>query len=683
MVGGHCVKSLSTRIDLSGAPECDKKRAQGTRTPYRQTIDTWSFGCVLSAVATWVVLGSQAYENYGKIRGFAISKLSERQKNGEKIRVPACNDAFHNGFEVLPEVLAWHNHLRNSAKRADTITRRVLNLVDEKMLVSNPTERVTSSMLCTELDEILHLAEREHKTAIDDGTLRKETPEILEALLKLDELAPVNASTLSANVSEKDSQLLPASNSDRKGKRLDNIVRAKTANRVDAIKKYLSTSLTDTELCESPTNLLAAVQMNSTFPAQDTMGLVRPRIMVSPSTESNHKSGLDCLSIPISPSDANVLQNHAANTPPRNREETHSESRRSRSISTSSLSPSAAHGGMPSVHGTDDRTTGAALIPPRSYENITELPGHLRNQDEAVGSGAQTTSAAELQSHRPARHPSLDDYHSRLTTLSNLRARDNSSHPVSSGPQPWLNPSTTAIYQEYHRLTRIWDEKSGPWAAILRRPPPMDEQLARFISNGDRDIVRTTGAFRPPGYRTSHACADNLFTLQKFVVDNAPSMRSHWDHVKITLLALAMKIGPLDDDGLDLVYTIGTTRSRLSGVKGFEIRDKFRQSLEKAGRNMEEQHEYHTNMAETLRSLFDAYIDTKKKQTLIVLTDGLWLGSKSKVDVEDAIKRFLTTRIKPLGKMETRWFTIQFISFGQDREALDRLKRLDDDLFPK
>lgn len=47
-----------------GAPECDRRATGGTLTPYSQTIDTWSFGCVLSAVATWVVLGSHAYDNY-------------------------------------------------------------------------------------------------------------------------------------------------------------------------------------------------------------------------------------------------------------------------------------------------------------------------------------------------------------------------------------------------------------------------------------------------------------------------------------------------------------------------------------------------------------------------------------------------------------------------------------------
>jgi len=55
-----------------GAPECDYKRSK-TTTPHLQTIDTWSFGCVLSAVATWVILGSKAYDNYRQVRMMEIA----------------------------------------------------------------------------------------------------------------------------------------------------------------------------------------------------------------------------------------------------------------------------------------------------------------------------------------------------------------------------------------------------------------------------------------------------------------------------------------------------------------------------------------------------------------------------------------------------------------------------------
>lgn len=139
-----------------------------------------------------------------------------------------------------------------------------------------------------------------------------------------------------------------------------------------------------------------------------------------------------------------------------------------------------------------------------------------------------------------------------------------------------------------------------------------------------------------------------------------------------------MKVGRLDKDGLDLLFTIGNTHD-LNDIKGDNIQQKFERSMAQACREIEQRD--HTDMADTLRKRFDAYINIKKKQTLIILTDGLWEGgAASKDDVEDAVKEFVLNLTKKRKKMEKRWFTIQFISFGDDPAALERLEKLDDKL---
>jgi hypothetical protein len=154
-------------------------------------------------------------------------------------------------------------------------------------------------------------------------------------------------------------------------------------------------------------------------------------------------------------------------------------------------------------------------------------------------------------------------------------------------------------------------------------------------------------------------------------------MKPHWAVATQVLITLAMKIGPLDKDGLDLIYTIGSNYNRKE-VTGWAIPKTFRNSMQSSGEEIN--HMYKTNMKETLEKIFDRYTDTSKKMTLIVLTDGLWEGCANNDDVEKLIASFLT-KLKPrLKKWESRWFSIQFVSFGENEPALDRLRNLDDNM---
>lgn len=163
------------------------------------------------------------------------------------------------------------------------------------------------------------------------------------------------------------------------------------------------------------------------------------------------------------------------------------------------------------------------------------------------------------------------------------------------------------------------------------------------------------------------------------MVDNAYSMLPHWENLKITLLALAMKIGSLDKDGLDLVYTCGDTNNVIR-AKGWDIPTEFGQSIDRAKSIMDQNDQ--TNIEETLSKCFDSHSTTNKsqRQTLIVLTNGLWEGSTDWNSAEKEIARYINTLRENIKKREKRWFTIQFISFGQNQKALKRLQELDDSL---
>ncbi|KAH7163468.1 kinase-like domain-containing protein [Dactylonectria estremocensis] len=553
-----------------GAPERDINGKVNANIPQSQTIDTWSFGCVLSAVATWVILGPAFYIRYSIIRQEAIEELHRARKHSQNISVPSCNDSFHDGNKVLDAVTKWHDHLRNSTRRADTISRRVLDLVDNGMLVHDPEKRLTATQLCERLCKIIELARDSYNEDLYNGRLKKESEGTLKVLLKLDVHAPAIAKPFSQVSNENNAvqdaltstplhrqdltlphQLRP-SNRIGKSERFGKILSGKTANREEAIRS-------DSRISE----MTDASEPNSCH--SEKTASTRPDIYI------------------LEPDPIIQVQSHAFRI-------------------------------------TEDRPP----LPPRSQ---TIDPDATQEESEYSYS---------LASQRP------------ISAVSSSGFGEGSLSPTPrTGSHPQLN---VAIVEEYWQLKQVWANQKGSWSSLLNRIPK-DTFLEKHISN--RDI--------------------------KFVVDNSASMKPHWNNVTMVLLALAMKIGPLDKDGLDLVYTIGE-RNCLNNIKGQKIETKFQQSIENAFWHIDERNDK-TDMAAALSRIFDDYLkDTSKKQTLLILTDGCWDGSKRIDDVENKIRNFVNHLKAKLNLYESRWFSIQFISFGNNEANLKRLQELDDTL---
>ena len=159
-------------------------------------------------------------------------------------------------------------------------------------------------------------------------------------------------------------------------------------------------------------------------------------------------------------------------------------------------------------------------------------------------------------------------------------------------------------------------------------------------------------------------------------------MLPFWSVASHVLETLAMKLAGLDEDGLDLLFTIGEEHN-ISNAKGSNTPSKFKKAIDKAhpAKLTPQGMRYKTDMAATFGEIFNEYLrDPKKKMTLIVLTDGIWEGSVKSKSVENKIVDFLKLLLKIRGTMEDRRFSIEFISFGNDEKAMLRLRRLDDEL---
>jgi hypothetical protein len=153
------------------------KQPDGTTFGVTQSIDTWSFGCVLSVAATWVVLGFQGIRQFAQLR-----QLAPSNKIGG-----ITYDRFHNGIEVLPEVRKWHNYLRGHTRPSDTATSRVLELVENNMLQTETANRSELGELCEKLQDIFKWATERVKDLKIHSRLTD--PVVLQALYSIEKKA--------------------------------------------------------------------------------------------------------------------------------------------------------------------------------------------------------------------------------------------------------------------------------------------------------------------------------------------------------------------------------------------------------------------------------------------------------------------------------------------------------------
>ncbi|KAI0466797.1 hypothetical protein F4859DRAFT_518845 [Xylaria cf. heliscus] len=126
------------------APEKFTYRPERLEEPeVTQGSDIWSLGCVFSVAATYVVLGKEGVKQYRLLR----------QKKIESLGI-GVGDPFHDKEKVLPVVTDWHKYLRNTIRRDDCYTAKVLDLVDTMMLITPGEFRISGASLSQKLKVI-------------------------------------------------------------------------------------------------------------------------------------------------------------------------------------------------------------------------------------------------------------------------------------------------------------------------------------------------------------------------------------------------------------------------------------------------------------------------------------------------------------------------------------------------
>lgn len=152
-------------------------------------------------------------------------------------------------------------------------------------------------------------------------------------------------------------------------------------------------------------------------------------------------------------------------------------------------------------------------------------------------------------------------------------------------------------------------------------------------------------------------------------------MTPFWEAMTITIEVLSAKVEALDKDGLDMEFTLGTEHSVMNARRTKVLRAFEKAKKEALSRPEDKRGE--TDIVETLSRIFQRYLDSSRKATtLLVLTDGAWEATLDLGLVEKKIVEFLK-RKEITEKMDDRWFSIEFISFGD--AGIEKLRVLDDE----
>ena len=164
-------------------------------------------------------------------------------------------------------------------------------------------------------------------------------------------------------------------------------------------------------------------------------------------------------------------------------------------------------------------------------------------------------------------------------------------------------------------------------------------------------------------------------------------MRDHWEEASILLTLLVDKIKGIDADGIDLRFTTGAIEL-LDSSKTSKFEDAMRNKRAQPRRGL------YTDMNQSLGIILSSYLqrlekktkstrlkDIERGSTVIVLTDGKWEGMLQKEAISRTIADFSNSLRQVQGlSLVRRPVSIEFISFGQDEQAISFLERLDHEL---
>ncbi|KAF2764907.1 kinase-like protein [Teratosphaeria nubilosa] len=154
-----------------GAPECYawSEFSEQQRLNIKRSTDIWSFGCVLSEAAVWVVLGWQGVERYRR----------HRLDDTDKPPHFRGGDCFHNGKGKRRSVDEMHRQIRDNLRRSDFITGDVVDEIVKHMLHDQADARLHAKQLIYRADSVIEEACQKLKSSRTSSSSHDARPSTL------------------------------------------------------------------------------------------------------------------------------------------------------------------------------------------------------------------------------------------------------------------------------------------------------------------------------------------------------------------------------------------------------------------------------------------------------------------------------------------------------------------------
>ncbi|KAG9195926.1 hypothetical protein G6011_01047 [Alternaria panax] len=710
--------------DTYGAPEVSRmKKPDGTLSGVSQSIDAWSFGCVLSVAATWIVLGYQGLRQYERLRQLSPANNT----SGHPL------DRFHNGSRVLPEVGKWHDYLRGHVRSSDTTTKLVLELIEDRLLQADPTMRYTMKSLCERLQDLSYLAE--HKIDMLEKHSRDPHPMVMKALSAIEEEAQIQRSSepklnLLQQLSLQVDPRQRASMQNHKEDMIRNKPLGQTTHRKEILEKKLEDCHVMKMVAESPASddahfgavtdspidstLLREPQFGGRKPkpqnpqsraydqGQPSGGPhtpngahhhVKPKLLATPPSSDRHvkTSGTSAelySDDPYSADSPGVRLDFDPITRPSISAYTSLRQKTSTLQVSTTDSPTARYStGLAQLNVTpkllytseDDES-----LHPNRMQNAVERDlgeqASVISDPNPVGSplGTQRIHEPMVGTFSPVRTDATSDHSITLSQPGNTQ---------SSQDEPQTSRSS-AHSHEKEAVERTSARSSDSFPQVLPQSAlflpydicikrrHMDEQVPRGILKGFEKMKGSFGIET----RTQDASLRDTFSVQReliFVVDNGWTMSAHWPIVTFVAQTLAKKAAGLDKSGFDLKFTVDGHIHNKKNLKGDSGRNKLKRALKATWPEYKPSSHVTTDMTRVFADVFQEWRrEDQPATTLFVLTDGVW----SNTDLDALNSIILDIARQDQLHAGNRHFSIQFIRFGDDDPGKARLQWLDDGL---
>jgi hypothetical protein len=165
-------------------------------------------------------------------------------------------------------------------------------------------------------------------------------------------------------------------------------------------------------------------------------------------------------------------------------------------------------------------------------------------------------------------------------------------------------------------------------------------------------------------------------------------MLEYWPMLRQLVAVLVALLHGQDDNGMEIYFTSSTNKfGSFTEPKDFvdtinAMKPGDKDARKRAGSTEDANPDDITDVLLHLLGLAGKAV-YKENFTLIVLTDGIWKGIQKKRTVANGIVNCLErweNKTSMKDKLGVRGFSIQFVQFGNDKDASEEFGYMDDDL---